>query len=169
MRCSNVQRKLEAYLTEELHRSDRKRVERHLAACSDCSRALRQARQMHIWLRDDAPPVPANLRARLMARAGKQVETRPHAERLFAFLHWKPLFPPPRILAGAATGVVVALLAGALIGYDMGQSRGRGQETRGRAPQPDAVFIYGAEAFGDAPAGSMAGAYANLVAARQGE
>ncbi len=45
MRCSRAQRKLEAYLGGETGERERARLERHLAGCERCSRALERARQ----------------------------------------------------------------------------------------------------------------------------
>ncbi len=158
MRCRKAQRKLEAMLGGELSRREHERVDKHLARCAECAAALRRLRRMRTLLAARrTPPVPDGFQARLLSRARERTEQRSGLDktlRRFGRLRW----------AAAAAGIALALAVGVLVGRDM---------MRPAEPpltvDTDPALLYGADYLTEAPAGSLAGAYVDLVSTRQGE
>jgi anti-sigma factor (TIGR02949 family) len=162
MRCSRAQRKLEAYLGGEVGERERERLEPHLAKCPECARALERARQLRAVLRGvQAPELPAGFHARLMARAAEQ-SAGPVSAGLLGRLRWLPSMPVP-LRVGAVGAVIVAVGTGVLIGRDMWQLKEPSPSQQARLAAVDPVSIYRIDYLGEAPDGSLAGAYLSLM------
>jgi anti-sigma factor RsiW len=163
MRCTRAQGKLEAYLSDEMGERERARLERHLAACPECGRALENARQLRAVLGDArTPDLPAGFHARLMARAGERASRRGWTGWLLRGFSRGPTMPAPR-RAAAVGAVVMALGAGALIGRDMWRLEKPSSAEQAQLAAADPVRIYRIDYLGEAPEGSLAGAYVSLL------
>jgi len=163
MRCTRAQRKLEAYLGDEMGDRERARLERHFAACSECARALEHARQLRAVLGGAwTPELPAGFHARLMARAAERAARPGWTGWLLGGLGWRSAMPAP-LRVGAVGAVLVALCAGVLIGRDMWRLEKPAPAEQARLAAADPVSIYRIDYFGEAPDGSLAGAYLSLM------
>ncbi len=168
MRCSRAQRKLEAYLGGETGERERERLERHLAGCERCSRVLERARQMKAVVRGvRASELPAGFHARLMSRAAEQ-SAEPAPGGLLGRLRCMPSMPMP-LRAGAVGAVLVAVGAGVLIGRDMWRMENRPPAGQAQLVAADPVSIYRVDYLGEAPDGSLAGAYLSLTSGGGGK
>ncbi len=165
MRCRTVQRRLEAYLGGELTGKELARMERHLASCAECARAVERARRLRIALGQKAtPPVPEGFHARLMARARQRAEQRSWRERILRPFGWQPAVPAGLRVAAAAA-VILALGIGALIGRDMWRGPKASEAQPGQVAEAELVRTYRIDYLAEAPEGSLAGAYVSLVSA----
>jgi anti-sigma factor RsiW len=161
MRCTRAQRRLEAYLGDEMGGQERARLERHLAACSECARVLERARQLRAVLGDArAPGLPAGFHACLMARASERAARPRWVGRLLRGFGWRSTMSA-RLRTATVGAVVVALGAGALIGRDMWRFERPAEQARLAVADP--VRIYRIDYLGEAPSGSLAGAYVSLL------
>lgn len=169
MRCRTAQRRLEAYLGGELSEQERARLERHLASCAECTRALEHARQLHETLgRRASPPLPESFHARLMARAREHAGERRWSERILRPFG-RIVAMPAGLRAAVAAGVIVALGIGALIGRDMWRGQKPPEPQPAQIAAADPVRTYRVDYFSEAPRDSLAGAYVSLVSAGGGE
>ena len=169
MRCKKAQRSLEAYLGGELTEKERARIERHVASCAECARALDHARQLRKTLGENmTPPLPGGFHAQVMARAREHAGERRWSERILSPFGWGPAMPVG-LRAAAAAAVIVALGIGMLIGRDMWRIEQPQEPRPAQVAEADPVRLYRIDYLAEAPEGSMAGAYVSLVSTGQGE
>jgi hypothetical protein len=69
MKESHVQDQLSAYLDKALASSENKKIEAHLASCSDCEKVFQELKSMVTWMKAVPQPQPrVGLETRLTAR-----------------------------------------------------------------------------------------------------
>ena len=149
-RCARTRELVDAYLGGELSGSDREAVDAHLQQCAGC-RALceRRRRLDELILSVPLPAPPDDLVGKVLAGAvARRHRYRSSRSRAIAWLvgyHTR--------FAVSAVFAVIAIFAGALMGYEFGQSR---------QPQPpDTASVYVLDTLGFAPPGSLAGILLN--------
>jgi len=164
MHCKHVQRKLDAYESDELAPQVRRLVDEHLRSCERCGQALRRLRKLKGVL--EAAP-GASLPAGFAERVVQKARRRRPAAAVSSHFTLNPLRwwqdNPAGIRVAAAASVAIGLAVGGLLGAN----------TWSKAPQEkpsaDPVSIYNLDYLGDAPSGSLAESYLALVSGRNGE
>ena len=157
MRCSQVKKRLNSYVDQQLPDALRVAVNAHLAECERCSQALAAVQSVLRWL-DGPSPVPAvpdGFAERLMAQARLQSGVSPAERPRAAILPW--LRGPAIMRLAAAAMIVLGLGLGAWMGSDLSR-----QAPRAAPAQADPLVAYNLDYFADAPADSLVGAYLAL-------
>lgn len=115
--CTKNQKYLNAYIDGELPERTHHQVERHLAGCPTCLLELDGLRGLAPFLeKDEVPPVPAGLSARILAEATFR-QRRKEAEKMSG-RRWREFLFQPWLVRGATTAaLVVGLAVGALMGW----------------------------------------------------
>jgi anti-sigma factor RsiW len=163
MRCSAIRKQLNRYLDAEVPAGLRDHVERHLAGCPECRRALAQLERLADVLEGaDVPPVPEGFAARVMRQARAQTAQRPPAGWFEWNLlrWWREAAPAMRV--AAATAIVVGLAAG--LTMSGGLSR---PVPASFPPRPEAgrdPIVQNFDFLGGIPAGSVEQTYLASVA-----
>jgi hypothetical protein len=142
MRCSEIEKRLPAYMEELLSSEERKMVTGHLASCSSCSRALaglKKAEQLVRDLKEVEPPpfFEQQIMSRVREEAGRK---RGILRRLFYPLYIKV---PIQALATLLVAVIAIHI------YQAGES-----EMKQVAPLPIPMTELGKGQVADAPPGS---------------
>ena len=160
MLCADVQDKLDGYLGGDLEPETRGAIEAHLRGCSICAQALSQAGRVRAVLRQCmAPPVPGGFYERVMARARE----RRRLEPVWLTASQRGRRVPVIWRAAVAAGLIVGLAIGVLMATDLRQQAVQETLLTVEAGEPDATNVYRLDYFGEAPTGSLAGAFASLV------
>lgn len=135
MSCEYVGDRLSAFADGEIEDADRTMVEGHLRECAGCRAGLDRLRRLAGLFEGAAtPPVAEDLARRTMALARRRARTR-------------------RFLAAAA--VLLGFILGGILGADTWRPV--------RTPASDPAATHGVEYFGEAPSGSLTGAYVSVL------
>lgn len=161
MRCAKARKALNAYADGELAPAAARGIETHLADCGSCREHLASLARIGSLLDEvAAPPPPAGLAERVMARARAQAEPGGAPERSRQVAAWVSRWLVPQLLPLRLATVVVAALA-TLAGLAMGTSVSEHRHPRAQLAQ--SAGAEGLEWFGAAPPVGIAGAYADLA------
>jgi anti-sigma factor RsiW len=115
--CTKNRKHLNAYMDGELPDQALREVERHLAGCPACLLELNRLRELAPLLeKDEVPPVPAGLSARILAEAAVR-QKRKECQKTSGW-QWREFLFQPWLVRGATTAaLVVGLSVGALMGW----------------------------------------------------
>ena len=159
MNCQDMQNRISDYLDSRLSRAERDLVKTHLIECPSCRAMLAEIDPVaSVLVLADSPTVPSNLTTSIMAAAHKRLRHQQSA-------YWNPLSwwrLAPVSMQAAAVGVLVIGLG---LGFVLGNSTAKSTESETAiASQEDPLEVYQLDYFGDAPSGSLADAYLDLIA-----
>jgi anti-sigma factor RsiW len=165
MRCSDVQQKLDLFVTQELAHAVRERIEAHLESCDECREALARVRRFEDLLTSaPAPPVPDGFAARVVAQAKERQAIAVHSEsmpRVPVWSVWKRFEFSP----GAAAALAAGLMVGVFLGHETWQTAVQ------HPPAPstqsaDVLLASGFDLVGGSRGDSLAEAYLQLTSDR---
>lgn len=161
--CIRYQKRLGAYMDGELPGRKQAAVERHLTKCVKCRVALNDLRELKPLLQTlDAPPMPADLTARILAGAydakkpatKQSIQTR--AEGL-ALPGWLPK-------GATAAALIIGLTMGAFMGWSsFPADRPAPSRMTASADISADNLLYAYDAMGAAPQDSIEAAALNLL------
>ena len=163
MRCSDVQRKLDLFATQELAQSVSENLEDHLKSCADCREALEKLRRFEdLVSASPTPPVPDGFAARVVAQAKERQAIVTRSDRM------------PRVSLRSgwkrfefSTGTAAALAAGLMVGLFMGHETWKAAAQNPQAPTAQAaapLAASGLEYLVEPGGDSLAQAYLGLTA-----
>ena len=145
MRNQHVNKKLSAFIDDELNQEEREIVETHLEVCDSCREALEQLRTS--WeLLNDLPKADPSPHAYLKIKVRMECQKKE-----------RPLSLLERFLVPATTAA--ALILGVWVGSIVGKN-GTGSASYGSQPIESEVYL---ETFDEIPSGSLAQVYIDLA------
>ncbi len=161
--CAKNRKYLNAYIDGELPERTRREVERHLAGCPACLLELDGLRGLAPLLeKDEVPPVPAGLSARILAEAAFR-QRRKETEKMSGW-QWREFLFQPWLVRGATTAaLVVGLAVGALMGWTSYLRPDSGQWVIMATDEKAARNMYAFDVLGAEPRGSIEAATLALL------
>lgn len=161
--CAGNRKRLNALIDGELPERSRCEVERHLLECSACRREFDELRGLAPLLeKDEVPPVPAGLSARILAEATFR-QRRKEAE-IMSDWQWREFLFQPWLVRGATTAaLVVGLAIGALMGWTSYLRPDSGQRVIVATDANTARNMYAFDVLGAEPRGSIEAATLALL------
>jgi hypothetical protein len=127
-----VERRLTAYLDNQVSESEKRQVRLHLGRCSTCAYQVETQAQMKAMLRSLPPkPAPADLQIRLQVLASKEriLDHRPGSRLRHwytsARLHVKNLMEPIALPAAGGLGAAILLFMALMPTFALNQRLGR--------------------------------------------
>jgi anti-sigma factor RsiW len=153
--CAKNRKYLNAYIDSELPERTRREVERHLAGCPACLLELDGLRGLAPFLeKDEVPPVPAGLSARILAEATFR-QRRKEAEKMSGW-QWREFLFQPWLVRGATTAaLIVGLAVGSLMGWTSYLRPDSGQWVIMATDENATRNMYAFDVLGAEPRGSI--------------
>ena len=151
MKCSEVKRKLSAYLDGEVSDADRKEIAEHLKTCEDCQEelaALSSVSDALVLL--GGIEVPPYFMTRVRQCISDEAKAIPFLERIRS------------IAVTAATAI--AVIGALFIGNQFGRTLYHSITGKGTPATAQASDVFGLGAFEEFPDGSLSDIYNELVA-----
>jgi len=154
-----VQRKLDAYASNELPPQVRSGVDEHLRSCERCRRELGRLRRLGGVLEAArGAPLPAGFADRLMQKARRRRAAAAAATSWPNPLQWWQQ-NPVAVRVAVAASLLIGLALGGLLGADTWSAAAH------EKPAADPVAIYNLDYLSAAPDGSMGQAFSSMITA----
>jgi anti-sigma factor (TIGR02949 family) len=151
MKCSQVQRKLSAYLDGEVTDNERKVIEEHIKTCTQCNEELTSLAELGTTLESlKGIQVPAYFRARLRQRIKDDISV-----QITIFDKIRRMVLPVAV----TTALVVSLLCGSYIGRFLYENV---VESTTKTDS-EIAGVFGLSSFSEFPEGSLSDVYYNYV------
>ena len=107
MTCSQIEEMLALYADHELPEKRQQMVTAHLQACTECSLAAAEYRDLHGLMRDFAPPVfDEEVYAQIRKNVWQQIESQPQTRTVFESI---ATWFRPRFAWAAASALMIAV------------------------------------------------------------
>lgn len=161
MKCLEVKSLLDQYISGDLSEDIETAVDIHLQSCEICRNTLSQLTKLSALLTSiDTSPVPSGFAGRVVACAENRKDQQPASTGFGLVRWWKKAAVPMR--AAAAIFLIIGLCAGFSMARSV-LSAPEPTEAPQSSSQTDPVAQYNFDYLSEAPTGSLAGSYLNLI------
>jgi predicted anti-sigma-YlaC factor YlaD len=157
MKCEQIQKKLSAFIDDELNKGEVGLIREHLKTCRECAEELQALGSVWDFMEtgEEVEPSPY-----FWTRLSAEIASR-EKERSLRWGFWRKLFSNPIPVAAA-----VALILGLLLGNIVGRMLYPNGSYLNSEATADVLAL---NTFDDMPAGSLSDAYYSLLTENGGE